>query len=70
MRMESLEAGSDDIQITTGLPYKNVEKFSLDDSALWKTDEDIISDDNHSRYNRQAEKSRSRDIVDVNMGCE
>ena len=34
MRMESLEAGSDDIHIVTGLHYKKVEKFSLDDSAL------------------------------------
>lgn len=41
MRMESLEAGSDDIHIVTGLPYKKVEKFSLEDSALWKTDEDV-----------------------------
>lgn len=38
----------------TGLPYKKVEMFSLDDSVLWKMDEDIISDDNHSRYNWQA----------------
>lgn len=41
MRMESLEAGSDDIHIMAGLPNNNVEKFSLDDSALWKTDEDV-----------------------------
>ena len=27
----------------TGLPYKNTDKFSLDDSALWKTDEDVIA---------------------------
>ena len=38
----------------TGLPYKNTDKFSLDDSALWKTDEDVIArwdiipGDNHS----------------------
>lgn len=34
MRMESLRAGADDIHTMTGLPYKKVEKFSLDDSAL------------------------------------
>lgn len=39
--MESLRTGVDDIQITGGLPNNNVEKFSLDDSALWKTDEDV-----------------------------
>ena len=43
MRMESLEAGADDIHIVTGLPYKKVEKFSLVDSALWVTDEDVIA---------------------------
>ncbi len=43
MRMESLEAGSDDTHIVTGLPYENTDKFSLDDSALWKTDEDVIA---------------------------
>ena len=54
MRMESLRADADDIHIVTGLPYKNTDKFSLDDSALWKTDEDVIAgwdiipDDNHS----------------------
>ena len=54
MRMESLRADVDDIHIMTGLPYKNTDKFSLDDSALWKTDEDVIAgwdiipDDNHS----------------------
>ena len=37
------ERGSDDIHIMTGLPYKNTDKFSLDDSALWKTDEDVIA---------------------------
>ena len=48
------ERGSDDIHIMTGLPSKNADKFSLDDSALWKTDEDVIAgwdiipDDNHS----------------------
>ena len=43
------ERGSDDIHIVTGLPYKNTDKFSLDDSALWAAiDENIISDDNHS----------------------
>ena len=41
--------GSDDIHIMTGLPYKNTDKFSLDDSALWVAiDDNIISDDNHS----------------------
>ena len=41
--------GSDDIHIMTGLPYKNTDKFSLDDSALWAAiDDNIISDDNHS----------------------
>ena len=48
MRMESLEAGSDDIHIVTGLPYKKVEKFSLDDSALWASTDDNIQNDNHS----------------------
>lgn len=43
MRMESLRADVDDIHIVTGLPYKNTDKFSLDDSALWKTDEDVIA---------------------------
>ena len=43
MRMESLEAGSDDIHIVTGLPNKNADKFSLDDSALWKKDEDVMA---------------------------
>ena len=43
MRMESLEAGSDDIHIVAGLPYKNTDKFSLDDSALWETDDDVIA---------------------------
>jgi len=43
MRMESLRADADDIHIMTGLPYKNTDKFSLDDSALWKTDEDVIA---------------------------
>lgn len=43
MRMESLRAGADDIHIVTGLPYKRVEKFSLDDSALWVTDENVIA---------------------------
>ena len=43
MRMESLRADVDDIHIVTGLPHKNVEKFSLDDSALWKTDEDVMA---------------------------
>lgn len=33
----------DDIHIVAGLPYKEVEKFSLDDSALRKTDEDVIA---------------------------
>ena len=43
------ERGSDDIHIMTGLPYKNTDKFSLDDSALWAAiDDNIISDDNHS----------------------
>jgi len=37
------ERGSDDIHIMTGLPYKNTDKFSLDDSALWETDEDVIA---------------------------
>ena len=41
--MESLEAGSEDIHTMAGLPYKKFEKFSLDDSALWKTDEDVIA---------------------------
>lgn len=41
--MESLRTGVDDIQITGGLPNKNTDKFSLDDSALWKTDEDVIA---------------------------
>ncbi len=36
------------MRIMVGLPYKNVEKFSLDDSVLWEADENIISDDNHS----------------------
>ena len=49
MGMESLRADADDIHIVTGLPYKNTDKFSLDDSALWAAiDENIISDDNHS----------------------
>ena len=49
MRMESLEAGSDDIHIVTGLPYKNTDKFSLDDSALCASiDDNIIPDDNRS----------------------
>ena len=43
MRMESLRADVDDIDIVTALPYKNTDKFSLDDSALWKTDEDVIA---------------------------
>ena len=43
MRMESLRADADDIHIVTGLPYKNTDKFSLDDSALWVTDEDVIA---------------------------
>ena len=34
MRMESMAVGVNDIHITAGLPYKKVEKFSLDDSAL------------------------------------
>ena len=34
MRRGSLRAGADDIHIMAGLPYKKVEKFSLDDSAL------------------------------------
>ena len=34
MRMESLEADADDIHIVTGLPYKKVEKISLEDSGL------------------------------------
>ena len=34
MRMESLRAGADDIHIMAGLPYKKVEKFSLDEFAL------------------------------------
>lgn len=47
--MQSLEAGSDEIHIVTGLPYKKVEKFSLDDSALCASiDDNTISDDNHS----------------------
>ena len=41
--MGSLRAGADDIHIVAGLPYKNTDKFSLDDSALWVTDEEIIS---------------------------
>lgn len=65
-----MKDGVDDIHIMAGLSYKNADKFSLDNSALWKTDKDVISDDNHSRYNRQTDKSRSRDTVDVNMGCE
>ena len=43
MRMGSLRAGADDIHIVAGLPYKNTDKFSLDDSALWVIDEEIIS---------------------------
>ena len=43
MRMESLRADADDIHIVTGLPNKNVEKFSAEDSSLWKTDEDVIA---------------------------
>ena len=40
------ERGSDDIHIVAGLPYKNTDKFSLDDSALWAAiDDNIISDD-------------------------
>lgn len=27
----------------TGLPNKNVEKFSAEDSALWEIDEDVIA---------------------------
>ena len=30
-----VENGSDDIHIMAGLPHKNADKFSLDDSALW-----------------------------------
>ena len=41
--MESLRADVDDIHIMAGLPHKNVEKFSLDDSALWEADEDVIA---------------------------
>ena len=37
------ERGSDDIHLVTGLPYKNTAKFSLDDSALWEMDEDVIA---------------------------
>ncbi len=43
MRMESLRADADDIHIVTGLPYKNTDKFSLDNFALWVTDEDVIA---------------------------
>ena len=43
MRMGSLRAGADDIHIVTGLPYKNADKFCLDDSALWKMDEDAMA---------------------------
>ena len=32
--LESLRADADDIHIMTGLPYKNTDKFSLDNSAL------------------------------------
>lgn len=35
--------GSDDIHIVAGLPNKNTDKFSLDDSALWEMDEDVIA---------------------------
>lgn len=31
------------IYIMVGLPNKNTDKFSLDDSALWVTDEDVIA---------------------------
>ena len=37
------------IYIMVGLPNKNTDKFSLDDSALWAAiDDNIISDDIHS----------------------
>ena len=40
--MESLRADADDIHIMTGLPYKNTDKFSLDDSALCASIDDNI----------------------------
>lgn len=43
MRMESLRADADEIHIVAGLPYKNTDKFSLDDSAPWVKDEDVIA---------------------------
>ena len=33
-REQTEEHGADDMHIVTGLPYKNSDKFSLDDSAL------------------------------------
>lgn len=35
--------GADEIRFSIGLPYKNTDKFSLDDSALWETDEDVMA---------------------------
>ena len=43
MNPRGRRAWIDDIHIMAGLPYKNADKFSLDDSALWKTDEDVIA---------------------------
>ena len=38
-----LKDGVNDIHIVADLSYKNVKKLSLDDSALWVTDEDIMA---------------------------
>ncbi len=47
----NVENGSDDIHIMAGLPYKRFEKFSWEDSALWKTDEDVIARwEHHPRW--------------------